>query len=118
MVDSRGNVIVEKRVIGKVVEGDAKKLEGKKVDSDGDILDKHGNVLGKAERTQEEEVPAPKEPEAVDLSLLEGKKVNKAGNIVDENGKLLGRVVSGDVAKLVGSTDDAKGQICQFRSSK
>jgi len=64
-------------------------------DADGDILDKHGNVLGKAERTEEEE-PAPEpEPEAEDLSVLEGKKVNKAGNIVDDNGKLFGRLVDG-----------------------
>jgi hypothetical protein len=75
-VDAKGNVIFEGRVIGKVVEGDAKKLEGKKVDADGDILDKHGNTLGKAERVQEEE-PVVEEPEEVDVSLLEGKKVNK-----------------------------------------
>jgi hypothetical protein len=65
------------------------------VDADGDVLDKNGNVLGKAERYQEdepEEVPE-EVPEAEDLSALEGKKVNKAGNVVDENGKLFGRVM-------------------------
>lgn len=110
IVDAKGNIIFENRIIGKVVKGDAKKLEGKKVDADGDILDKHGNVLGKAERVQEEE-PVVEEPEEADVSLLEGKKVNKAGNVVDEDGKLFGRVVEGDIAKLVGLKCDAEGKL-------
>lgn len=100
----------EGQIIGKLVEGDAKKLAGKKVDADGDILDKNGNVLGKAERYEEEE-GAPEEPEVTDLSILEGKKVNKAGNLVDDNGKLLGRVTEGVLAKLVGKKADAEGKI-------
>jgi hypothetical protein len=52
-------------------------LAGKKVDADGDVLDKHGNVLGKAERYEEEEAVPEPEPEAEDVSILEGKKVNK-----------------------------------------
>lgn len=38
----------EGKVIGKVIEGDAKKLAGKSVDPEGDIVDKSGTVLGKA----------------------------------------------------------------------
>ncbi|TAQ83845.1 hypothetical protein B7494_g7833 [Chlorociboria aeruginascens] len=110
IVDKSGNVIYEGRIVGKVIEGDAKKLEGKKVDEDGDILDKNGNALGKAERVQEEEEQAP-EPEAIDLSILEGKKVNKAGNVVDENGKLFGRVTDGEISKLVGKKIDGEGKI-------
>jgi len=110
VVDSKGNVIFEERTVGKVVEGDLKKVDGKKVDADGDILDKNGNVIGKAERLfEEEEVPEEAEPE--DLSILEGKKVNKAGNVVDDNGKLFGKVVTGEVAKLVGKKVDAEGKI-------
>lgn len=85
VVDGKGNVIFEDRIIGKVIEGDAKKLEGKKVDEDGDILDKNGNSIGKAERVQEEEPEPEAEPEAEDLSALDGKKVNKAGNVVDSD---------------------------------
>jgi len=111
ILDKSGNVIYEGQIIGKLVEGDAKKLAGKKVDADGDILDKHGNVLGKVERSEDEE-PAPEpEPEAADLSELEGKKVNKAGNIVDDNGKLFGKLVTGDASKLVGKKCDAEGKI-------
>ncbi|TVY39162.1 hypothetical protein LOCC1_G004807 [Lachnellula occidentalis] len=110
IVDSKGNVLFEEKIVGKVVEGDIKKLDGKKVDADGDILDKNGNVLGKAERVfEEEEVPEEVDPE--DLSILEGKKVNKAGNVVDDNGKLFGKVVTGEVAKLVGKKCDAEGKI-------
>ncbi|KAH8648048.1 hypothetical protein BGZ60DRAFT_437824 [Tricladium varicosporioides] len=110
IVDAKGNIIFEGRIVGKLIEGDAKKLEGKKVDADGDVLDKNGNVLGKAERYQEEE-EVPEAPEEIDLSALEGKKVNKAGNVVDDNGKLFGRVIEGDIKKLVGKKCDAQGKI-------
>ncbi|TVY86478.1 hypothetical protein LAWI1_G007272, partial [Lachnellula willkommii] len=110
IVDSKGNVLFEEKIVGKVIEGDIKKLDGKTVDADGDILDKNGNLLGKAERVfEEEEVPEEVEPE--DLSILEGKKVNKAGNVVDDLGKLFGKVVTGEVAKLVGKKCDAEGKI-------
>jgi hypothetical protein len=113
VLDKSGNVIFEGKVVGKLIEGDAKKLEGKKVDADGDVLDKNGNVLGKAERYQEEEaIPEPEpEPEVEDLSILEGKKVNKAGNVVDDFGKLFGKVSSGDLSKLIGKKVDAEGKI-------
>jgi hypothetical protein len=56
------------------------------------VIDKNGNVLGKAERYQEEEPEPEPEAEAEDVSAMEGMKVNKAGNIVDDNGKLFGRL--------------------------
>jgi len=111
IVDKSGNIIFEGKIVGKLIEGDAKKLEGKKVDIDGDVLDKNGNTLGKAERFQEEDIVPEEEAPAADLSLLEGKKVNKAGNVVDDNGKLFGRVATGDVAKLVGKKVDSEGKI-------
>jgi len=110
IVDAKGNVIFEGKVVGKLIEGDAKKLEGKKVDADGDVVDKNGNVLGKAERWQEEDV-VEEEAEKEDLSALDGKKVNKAGNVVDDNGKLFGRVITGVLAKLIGKKCDAEGKI-------
>jgi hypothetical protein len=57
-----------------LIQGDAKKLAGKKVDQDGDVLDKIGNVLGKAERWTQPDVP---EPEAIDMSILGGKRVRE-----------------------------------------
>src|SRR5204862_130017 len=80
-------------------------LAGKAVDADGDVLDKHGNILGKAERQYEEE------PEEVDCSILAGKTVNKAGNVVDNTGALFGRVVEGDIKSLIGKKVDAQGNI-------
>ncbi|KAH0559556.1 hypothetical protein GP486_003932, partial [Trichoglossum hirsutum] len=106
-VDKSGKVLFDGKQVGVLVEGDAKKLAGKKVDADGDVLDKYGNVLGKAERQEEEE---PEEPE-IDCSTLAGKKVNKAGNVVDGTGALFGRVVEGDVKLLVGRAVDAQGNI-------
>ncbi|KNC97970.1 uncharacterized protein SPPG_06959 [Spizellomyces punctatus DAOM BR117] len=110
IVDESGAIIFQGRTIGKLVTGDAKKLAGKNVDADGDVVDSKGNVIGKAERTEEQE-PEPEEETAVDLSLLAGKKVNKAGNVVDENGTMFGRVVEGDITKLVGRKVDAEGKI-------
>jgi hypothetical protein len=91
--------------VGQVVEGDPKKLIGRAVDEDGDIIDKYGNVKGHAEPWEEEE-EAP-----VDLSILAGKVVNKAGNVVDEHGTIFGRIVEGDPTKLAGRKVDGEGQI-------
>ncbi|KAL3434245.1 hypothetical protein BDV09DRAFT_97556 [Aspergillus tetrazonus] len=94
--------------VGKLTEGDAKKLLGRPVDEDGDVIDQHGSVKGHAEPYEE---PEEEQPEEVDLSVLEGKTVNKAGNIVDEHGKVYGRIVSGDGKRLAGRKVDGKGQI-------
>lgn len=91
--------------VGQVTEGDPKKLVGRAVDEDGDIIDKYGNVKGHAEPYDE-----PKE-EAEDLSILEGKVVNKVGNVVDEHGTVFGRIASGDPKKLAGRKVDGQGQI-------
>jgi hypothetical protein len=94
-------------IVGKIVEGDAKKLRGRAVDEDGDIVDKYGNVKGRAEPYE----PPKEEVEEDDLSSLEGKKVNKAGNVVDEHGVVFGRIVDGDPKKMSGRKVDGKGQI-------
>ncbi|MCJ1402610.1 hypothetical protein MMC11_005830 [Xylographa trunciseda] len=91
--------------VGQVVEGDPKKLVGRAVDEDGDIIDKYGNVKGHAEPYDEPE------EEAEDLTILEGKVVNKAGNVVDEHGTVFGRIASGDPKKLAGRKVDGQGQI-------
>jgi len=91
--------------VGRITEGDAKKLVGNHVDEDGDIIDKYGNVKGHAEPYEE-----PEENE-VDLSALAGCTVNKAGNVVDSSGTILGRVAEGDPSTMVGKKVDGKGQI-------
>lgn len=97
----------EGTIVGKLIEGDAKKLRGRAVDEDGEITDKYGNVKGRAEPY---EVPE-EEAEEVDLSILEGKVVNKSGNVVDPaTGAVFGRVVEGD-KRLAGRKVDGKGQI-------
>jgi hypothetical protein len=110
VVDKDGMVTagVGGEVVGKVVQGEKAVLRGKAVDADGDILDKAGNVVGKAERWE----PEPEaEPEQVDKSVLAGKRVNKAGNVVDGNGAIFGRVVEGDVKRMVGRMCDKQGNI-------
>lgn len=95
-------------VVGKLVEGDAKKLVGRAVDEDGDILDKNGSVVGRAERYEppEEEQQAPP-----DLSALEGTTINKRGYAVDHSGRVIGQLVEGDAKKLVGCKVGEQGQV-------
>ena len=91
--------------VGVVVEGDAKRLVGRAVDEDGDIIDRFGNVKGHAEPYEEAE------EEVADLSSLEGKVVNKAGNVVDEHGTIFGRIAEGNPEELAGKKVDGQGQI-------
>ncbi|AEO55606.1 hypothetical protein MYCTH_2299608 [Thermothelomyces thermophilus ATCC 42464] len=112
VVGKDGMVVVPSGdVVGRLVQGDEAALQGKSVDPDGDILDKAGNVIGKAERWEPEPEKEPEpEPEA-DKSVLAGKRVNKAGNLVDGSGAIFGRVVEGDVKRMVGRMCDKKGNI-------
>ncbi|EGY16116.1 LEA domain-containing protein [Verticillium dahliae VdLs.17] len=108
VVQSNGDVTFEGEKIGVLVEGDPKKLKGKHIDEDGEVQDRQGNVIGRAERWEpEEEEPAPE----VDNSLLAEKRVNKAGLVVDSNGTAFGRVVEGDVAKLINRMCNKKGEV-------
>jgi len=108
IVEADGRVTSNGQQVGSVIEGDPKRLKGSHVDEDGDILDRRGNVVGKAEAWNEPEA----EPEAaVDMSSLAGKRVNKAGNVVDGSGAIYGRVVEGNVKALVGRMCDKEGNI-------
>jgi len=110
-VNKDGKIVFDGTIVGQLIEGDAKKLLGKTIDKDGEIVDKIGNVIGKAERWEEPE-PEPEPEEApVDLSALAGKRVNKVGNVVDSNGDIYGRIVDGDPKKLAGKMCDKNGQI-------
>ena len=86
VADSRGTII------GRLIQGDGKILFGKPVDDDGDVLDKNGNILGKAERWAEEEKEIAKHPAF-------GRKVNKKGEVVDENGDTIAKLTDGDILK-------------------
>ncbi|KAH6693912.1 hypothetical protein F5X68DRAFT_164799 [Plectosphaerella plurivora] len=110
-VQSNGEVHNNGDIVGRLIEGDGKKLKGKKVDEDGDVLDKQGNKIGKAERWEPEPEPeAEPEPE-VDKSALAGKRVNKAGNVVDSSGTIFGRVIEGDPKRMNGRMCNKNGEI-------
>ncbi|KAF4466434.1 hypothetical protein FALBO_6700 [Fusarium albosuccineum] len=107
-VEADGRVLFEGRQVGEVIEGDPKHLKGSEVDEDGDILDRRGNVVGKAKAWEE---PEPEEEAVVDKSSLAGKRVNKAGNVVSRDGEIYGRVVEGIIGNLVGRMCDKDGNI-------
>lgn len=91
-------------VIGRLVTGDAKLLFGKPVDPDGDILDKNGNTLGRAERWEEEEKEVDKHPAA-------GRKVNRKGEVVDEAGDVIAKLTEGEITKCAGKSIDNDGDV-------
>ncbi|GFF49972.1 hypothetical protein IFM58399_08690 [Aspergillus lentulus] len=107
---------------GRIVDGDVEKLVGRPVDDDGDILDKRGNILGRAEPLQPwemgwgsegegEEEEEEEEEEEQDLSILDGKMVNKLGNVVDDTGAVFGHIVAGKLKRMMGKKVDAKGMV-------
>ncbi|CAG9956753.1 unnamed protein product, partial [Clonostachys rosea f. rosea IK726] len=108
IVEADGRVTSDGQQVGTVVQGDPKRLKGSKVDEDGDILDRNGNVIGKAEPWDE---PEPEAEEIVDRSILAGKRVNKRGNIVDSAGTIYGRVIEGNLLAIVGRMCDKEGNI-------
>lgn len=40
LIEKTGNVVFEGQVVGRLIEGDAKKLAGKTVDPDGEVIDR------------------------------------------------------------------------------
>jgi hypothetical protein len=103
-VTKDGKVVAKGVVIGRLIQGEAKDLYGKPVDADGDVLDKKGNVVGKAERWEEEEKEVSKHPAA-------GLRVNKEGNVVDENGDIVAKLTEGEAAKCAGKEIDEDGDV-------
>lgn len=103
-VAKEGKVVYGETVVGRLIEGDEKKLFGKAVDDDGDVLDKNGNVVGKAERWEEEE-------KQKDVHPLAGLKVNKAGEVYSADGELVGKLTEGVVSRCAGQKIDDDGDV-------
>ncbi|KAF2163886.1 hypothetical protein M409DRAFT_25664 [Zasmidium cellare ATCC 36951] len=98
-------------IVGRVIEGDIKKLLGHTVDEDGDINDKNGNTIGKAERWEPEE----KERR---INPMSGMRVNKEGEVRDENGDLMGKLTMGDLGHCVGQEIDDAGNVVDVEGNK
>ncbi|KAJ5626146.1 hypothetical protein N7510_002455 [Penicillium lagena] len=110
-VGKDGVVVDGDRIIGRLTEGDAKRLLGRKVDEDGDVLDKNGNTIGKAERWEPEEKKR-------DVNPMSGRKVNKEGEVRDADGNLIGKLTSGNLATLVGKVIDDNGFVVDNDGNK
>ncbi|KAI2707214.1 hypothetical protein CBS147332_6868 [Penicillium roqueforti] len=103
-VGKDGIVVDEGRIIGRLIEGDAKYLFGRNVDEDGDVIDKNGNTIGKAERWEPEEKQR-------DINPMSGRKITKEGEVRDTDGNLIGKLTSGNLATLVGKTVNDNGYV-------
>jgi len=110
-VGKDGVVVDGDRIIGRLTEGDAKRLLGRKVDEDGDVLDKNGNTIGKAERWEPEEKKR-------DVNPMSGRKVNKEGEVRDADGNLIGKLTSGNLSTLVGKVIDDNGFVVDNDGNK
>jgi hypothetical protein len=98
-------------IVGRVVEGDIKKLLGHQVSENGDINDKNGNRIGRAERWEPDEKERRANPMA-------GMRVNKEGEVRDENGDLMGRLTMGDLGHCVGQEIDNAGNVVDVDGNK
>ncbi|KAK3675636.1 hypothetical protein LTR78_004277 [Recurvomyces mirabilis] len=98
-------------IIGRIIEGDVKKLMGHGVEEDGDIVDKNGNTIGKAERWEPEE----KERR---INPMSGRRVNKEGEVRDEQGEILGKLTMGDLGHCVGQEIDDSGNVVDVDGNK
>jgi len=80
------------------------------VDEDGDVLDRNGNVIGKAERWEPEAKERSKNP-------MSGRKVNKQGNVVDADGNVIGKLTSGDLQVCSGKEIDDDGDVVDYKGT-
>ncbi|OJJ68217.1 hypothetical protein ASPBRDRAFT_133711 [Aspergillus brasiliensis CBS 101740] len=99
------------QIIGRLVEGDAQRLQGRQVDEDGEILDKNGNTIGRAERWQPEEKPR-------NVNPMSGRKVNREGEVRDADGNLIGKLTSGNLPSLIGKEIDDNGYVVDNDGNK
>jgi hypothetical protein len=104
VVGKDGLVMSGDQVIGRLIEGDAKRLVGRSVDEDGDVADKNGNTIGKAERWEPEEKKR-------DVNPMSGRKVNKQGEVYNADGELIGKLTEGNLATLIGKSIDDNGYV-------
>lgn len=110
-VGKDGVVTSADRVIGRLVEGDAKRLLGRKVDEDGDVQDKNGNAIGRAERWEPEEKQR-------NINPMLGRKVTREGEVRNADGDLIGKLTSGNLATLSGKEIDDNGYVVDNDGNK
>lgn len=113
-VDKEGYVASDGERVGKVVEGDAKKLRGMSVDADGDIVDRIGNTLGRAERWEE---PEPEKEEEKPKHGAAGRPVNRQGEVCDESGNVIAKLTWGEVDQCAGKEVDGDGDVSNSKGS-
>lgn len=111
VVGKDGAIQDGEKIIGPLIECDAKRLLGHKVDEDGDILDKNGNTIGKAERWEPEEKKR-------DVIPMSGHMITKEGEVRDADGNLVGKLTSGNLATLLGKTIDDSGYVVDNDGNK
>jgi hypothetical protein len=95
VVDSNGNIV------GRVTEGDPKKMVGRKVDGEGQIWSDSGKVIGRAELVE----GADNKPDGP-FAAFENNTIAKDGTVKTADGTIIGRVIEGDIKKLVGKKVD------------
>jgi hypothetical protein len=111
VVGKDGVVMSSEQIIGRLIEGNAKRLIGRKIDEDGDVLDKNGNTIGKAERWEPEEKQR-------DVNPMSGRKVTKEGEVRDADGNLIGKLTNGNLPTLVGKSIDDNGYVVDNEGNK
>ncbi|KAJ9650087.1 hypothetical protein H2201_009319, partial [Coniosporium apollinis] len=109
VLNKQGLVVNEEGIpLGRLVEGNAKELAGRRCDEQGQIHNDLGHVVGRCELIPENErVAKPEGP----FAGLEGLKVVKDGFVEDIDGNRVGVIVEGNPKRLVGMAVDEDGDI-------
>ena len=106
-----GNIVVEDRVVGRVVEGKLKDLINRRCDENGIIWSDNGKQLGKAEPYSDSEREDMRR-DATPFENFPNAVVDANGLVTDgPGGDIVGRVVEGDLHAIRGKPVDADGDV-------
>ena len=111
-INSEGQIVdAEGNVLGELAEGDIEQVKGMTINDKGEVIDEEGKVIGKVQLAEGAEEKLADLVPQIDLRILEGLKVNKKGKILDEEGEPIGELIDGDSAQCAGKKVNDKGEV-------
>ena len=106
-----GNIVVDGRVVGRIVEGKLKDMINRRCDENGIIWSDNGKELGKAQPYSDNEREEMRR-EATPFESFPNAVVDANGLVTDgPGGDIVGRVVEGDLHAIRGKSVDADGDV-------
>jgi hypothetical protein len=111
VVNKGGNIIVDGKVVGRVIEGKLSDLINRRCDENGVIWSDNGKQLGKAEPFSDSDLEELRR-ESSPFENFPNAVVDANGLVTDgQGGEIVGRVVEGDLHAIRGKSVDADGDV-------